>query len=151
MSTQVQHKGDNQKSVAKFWRLASSLQTQSETQRLIQIKQGFAAVWVGSLKSAFRLSTPEMAALLGLSTSTIERRQKDKKPLDVVSSERLDRVASIAALAQSVFEDQEAASRWLSTPNEGLGGNAPLAQCETEIGANQVRRILHALEWGGAA
>jgi putative toxin-antitoxin system antitoxin component (TIGR02293 family) len=92
-----------------------------------------------------------MAVLLGLSTSTLERRQKDKKPLDVVSSERLDRVASIAALAQSVFEDQEAASRWLSTPNEGLGGNAPLAQCETEIGANQVRRILHALEWGGAA
>jgi uncharacterized protein (DUF2384 family) len=39
----------------------------------------------------------------------------------------------------------------MATPNDALGGNTPVLQCETEIGARQVRRILHAIEWGGVA
>ncbi len=87
--------------------------------------------------------------LLNLSLSTYERRKKDEKPLDSVASERLDRLASVAILAEEVFEDKEEAAQWLAAPNEALGGNSPVMLCETEIGAKQVRRVLNALEWGG--
>ena len=53
-------------------------------------------------------------------------------------------------LAEDVFEDKEAASTWMSTPNDSLGGVTPLSLCETELGARQVRRVLNAIEWGGA-
>lgn len=68
-----------------------------------------------------------------------------------MASERLDRLASVALLAEEVFEDKQAAADWMSEPNQSLGGRQPLSLCDTEIGANQVRRVLHAIEWGGAA
>ena len=77
------------------------------------------------------------------------QRKKDEKPLDSVASERLDRLASIAILAEDLFEDEQKATRWLTAPNDALGGNSPVMHCETEIGAKQVRRVLNALEWGG--
>ena len=54
-----------------------------------------------------------------------------------------------ATLAIEVFQDKQAALDWLSRPNEALGGQAPGVLCETEDGAKQVRRVLHAMEWGG--
>ncbi|MGH8812691.1 MAG: MbcA/ParS/Xre antitoxin family protein [Advenella sp.] len=48
-------------------------------------------------------------------------------------------------LAQETFESKEKAAIWLAAPNEALGGNSPATQCETEKGAQQVRRVLNAL------
>ena len=132
-----------------FWQLAHSLDAMSEGQRLTSIRSGFAVVWAEAAKSAFNMPSSHMAPLLNLSLSTFERRRKDAKPLDAIASERLDRLATIAILAEDIFEDKEAAARWMSTPNEALGGNTPVMQCKTEIGARQVRRILNAVEWGG--
>ncbi|CAM5286868.1 Antitoxin OS=Stutzerimonas stutzeri OX=316 GN=UIB01_09545 PE=4 SV=1 [Stutzerimonas stutzeri] len=53
-------------------------------------------------------------------------------------------------LAEDVFEDKEAAIVWMSTPNDALGGVTPLSLCGTELGARQLRRVLHAIEWGSA-
>lgn len=73
------------------------------------------------------------------------------KKLDSVASERLDRIAAVYALGEDVFESREAAAQWMSKPNKALGGDTPIMLCATEIGAKQVRRVLQALEWGGAA
>ena len=89
--------------------------------------------------------------LFNISLSTYERKKKADQALDLVTSERLDRLASVAVLAEQVFEDKDAAAQWLERPNQALGGLTPLSLCDTEIGANQVRRVLHALEWGGVA
>ncbi|WP_205598597.1 antitoxin Xre/MbcA/ParS toxin-binding domain-containing protein [Halomonas sp. NO4] len=64
--------------------------------------------------------------------------------------EQLGRVASVSLLAAEVLEDKEAAAvAWLSRSNEALGGQVPILLCETEAGAEQVQRVLYALEWGG--
>lgn len=52
-------------------------------------------------------------------------------------------------LAKSVFESQDAATTWMFTPNMALGGVMPVVCCRIMEGAKQVRRILHAIEWGG--
>ncbi|WP_343077634.1 MbcA/ParS/Xre antitoxin family protein [Pseudomonas sp.] len=73
------------------------------------------------------------------------------RTLTLFASERLDRIVTLSHLAEEVFETPVTATQWMATPNQALGGTAPIMLCETEIGAKQVRRILQALEWGGAA
>lgn len=134
-----------------FWKMAHTLGAMSESDRINFIKAGFSVEMADATKQTFRLTARGIGALMNLSVATFERRRKDAKPLDVVASERLDRIASIALLAEDVFEDETAASEWMSTPNPALEGKTPVMHCETSIGARQVRRILNALEWGGVA
>jgi uncharacterized protein (DUF2384 family) len=72
------------------------------------------------------------------------------KNLDPVASEHLDRIATISHSAEMVFESQVSAAHWMSSSNKALGGTAPIMLYVTKIGAKQVRRILQAIEWGGA-
>ncbi|HUE94651.1 type II toxin-antitoxin system Xre/ParS family antitoxin [Pseudomonas sp.] len=118
---------------------------------MLQIKEGFSAYLVHAIRVTFDLQERNLATLLNASISTLERLMREQKPLDSVASERLDRIAAVAHLADAVFESREAAAQWMSKPNKALGGSTPIMLCETEIGAKQVRRVLQALEWGGAA
>lgn len=132
-----------------FWVMAHSLASLTERERITRIGTGFEVVWLPAVKSAFGLTLTAVAALANVSSSTLERRMKNKTLLDSVASERIDRLAQVAVLAEDVFEDEVTASNWMSSPNDALGGDTPFSLCETELGARQVRRILHAIEWGG--
>ncbi|GBL55454.1 toxin-antitoxin system antitoxin component [Pseudomonas citronellolis] len=134
-----------------FWHLVHDHASLTEAQRLQHIRHGLSWRWVESVRDTFRISGPGFVELFNISLSTYERKKKADQALDLVTSERLDRLASVAVLAEQVFEDKDAAAQWLERPNQALGGQTPLSLCDTEIGANQVRRVLHALEWGGAA
>lgn len=61
------------------------------------------------------------------------------------------RVREALALAVGVFENRSVALDWLARPNAALGDVTPLSCCATAAGAQQVRRILRAIESGGAA
>lgn len=136
---------------AQFWSLAHAIATKRESERLQAIRSGFSNAWIVALRNAVPIAKGDFYVLIGLSESTLDRRLKQNKPLDPATSERLDRLASIAVMAEDVFEDKVEALRWLASPNEALGGETPLRHCETEIGSKQVRRILNAIEWGGVA
>ena len=69
----------------------------------------------------------------------------------VADHETESRVQEVQALAERVFENRSIALDWLARPNTGLGDVTPLSCCATEVGAQQVRRVLRALEFGGAA
>ncbi|WP_455232227.1 antitoxin Xre/MbcA/ParS toxin-binding domain-containing protein [Geopseudomonas aromaticivorans] len=56
---------------------------------------------------------------------------------------------AVQALAEDVFENRAIALDWLARPNAALGDVTPLSCCATEAGAQQVRRILRTLEFGG--
>jgi len=145
------HKQPARPSARDFWKMAHKLGTMSESDRIQSIKIGFTIEMADAAKQTFQLTSQNIGVLLNLSVATFERRRKDAKPLDAVASERLDRIAAIALLAEEVFEDATAASQWMATPHPALNGNSPVMHCETSIGARQVRRILNALEWGGVA
>ncbi|WP_223543833.1 antitoxin Xre/MbcA/ParS toxin-binding domain-containing protein [Pseudomonas sp. BF-B-28] len=137
--------------IAAFWRFSAYQQSLTESERLHQIKAGFPVDLIQAFRLAFDLQDRHLEMLLHASMSTLERRRREHKNLDPVASERLDRIAVFSHLAERVFESQVSAAHWMSTPNKALGGIAPIMLCETEIGTKQVRRILRALEWGGAA
>ena len=151
MSVTAVSRKDEAAPATAFWDFSASREQLNEAERLQQIRAGFAAELVQSLKSTFVLPERSLEILLNTSTSTLERRRRERKALDPVASERLDRIAMVCQLAEEVFESREAATQWLSRPNRSLGDQAPIMLCETEIGAKQVRRVLNALDWGGAA
>lgn len=59
------------------------------------------------------------------------------------------RCREVADLAEDIFESRTVALDWMAAPNPALGGLAPQHLCGTEAGAQQVRRVLRALESGG--
>lgn len=136
---------------AQFWTLARKQASLTEFERIETIRHGFEAVWLLTVKANFNLTMSSIAALSGLSAASIDRRIKGNDFLNPVASERLDRLAQTAVLAEDVFEDKEVASKWMSTPNDLLAGLTPLDLCETGLGARQVRRVLHSIEWGNVA
>ena len=128
-----------------FWLIADQLTARTEHQRLRYIQAGFPPGWVKATRAAFKLSSRRLEQLLNVSMSTLERRQRHSQPLDLVTSERLDRVAHIATQAAARFGDHAMASRWMVSRHPALGGQTPIRLCETEIGARQVRRLLRGL------
>lgn len=136
---------------ADFWLLAHQLTQHSEAERLANIQAGLAAKWVRAIKDAFKLGGDDLQALLNMSTSTLERRQHQQRPLDPVASERVDRLAMIAIHALQLLETPEQASVWICTVNPALGQQMPFQMCETDIGARQTHRVLAALSCGAPA
>lgn len=135
--------------IAAFWDFSCNRALLKESERLLQIKEGISADLYHAIRVAFDLHQHSLAAILNSSVSTLERRRRERKALDSVASERVDRIAAVCHVAQDVLEGREAATKWLSMPNKALGGVMPILHCETEIGAKQVRRILQTLEFGG--
>ena len=134
-----------------FWSLVMKTASASEQERIARISQGYPANHLVTIRSALTLTASLAEQLFSVSQSTLLRRLKGCQRLSSVTSERLDRLASVANLAHEVFEDRDQALTWLSSPNVALGNQQPIMLCETEIGANQARRVLRALEWGGVA
>jgi putative toxin-antitoxin system antitoxin component (TIGR02293 family) len=152
-ATRLSKKKDDSREVgfADFWAFTIQRILLNDSERLFQIKAGFPAHLVQAVRQTFDLQDRSLEVLLNASISTLDRRRREQKNLDPVASERLDRIAAVCNMADEVFESQEAAAQWMSNPNKALGGSAPIMLCDTEIGAKQVRRVLHALEYGGAA
>ena len=134
-----------------FWVLSVQIHKQTELERLQQIKTGLPAELILATRAAFNLPDEHLELLFNASLATIKRWQHQHKLLDSVASERLDRIAFMCQQALVVFESREAVTRWMSAPNAALDHGTPVLSCLTEIGAQQVRRVLYALEWGGAA
>jgi putative toxin-antitoxin system antitoxin component (TIGR02293 family) len=64
-------------------------------------------------------------------------------------SDRIYRLARIVALARQNLGSGDLALRWLKRPNRALGGSAPVAAIDTEVGARQVENVLGRIAYGG--
>jgi uncharacterized protein (DUF2384 family) len=61
---------------------------------------------------------------------------------------QIERINAITAEAVRIFDDAEKAQRWLHTNNLALR-NTPFAMLATDEGANEVRKVLNAIAYGG--
>jgi putative toxin-antitoxin system antitoxin component (TIGR02293 family) len=94
------------------------------------------------------LTLKELASALDLSPRSLQRRRRTGR-LARYESDRLYRLARIVALANEYLGDHGRAMRWLKHPNRALGGLAPVAAIDTELGARQVENILGRIAYGG--
>lgn len=85
--------------------------------------------------------------MVGLPARTLARRKKERR-LRADESDRLLRLARVAAVAEDVLGAQDKAGRWLQKPNRALGGIAPLDLLDTDLGAEEVVTVLGRIEHG---
>jgi len=111
------------------------------------IREGFPHAVLGELMQAAGLTLKELADALDLSSRSLQRRRRGR--LARFESDRLYRLARLLALARESLGDATRASRWLRRTNHSLGGIAPLAAIDTELGARQVENLLGRIAYGG--
>lgn len=112
------------------------------------IREGFRPAVVEELMRASGLTLKELAAALDLSPRSLQRRRAGGR-LARYESDRLYRLARIVAIANEYLGDRQRALQWLKRPNRALGGLAPVAAIDTELGARQVENILGRIAYGG--
>lgn len=77
--------------------------------------------------------------------STLQRREQEGR-LRPAESERLERIARLATLAEQVWESPDEAQRFLTTPHPLLDNQAPLDLAATDLGTRRVETLLWNLE-----
>jgi putative toxin-antitoxin system antitoxin component (TIGR02293 family) len=111
------------------------------------IREGFPHAVLEELMRASGLTLKELAHALDLSTRSLQRRRRGR--LARFESDRLYRMARLLALARETLGDEARANRWLKRANHALGGLAPIAAIDTELGARQVENLLGRIAYGG--
>jgi putative toxin-antitoxin system antitoxin component (TIGR02293 family) len=133
-----------------FSKWGETVRNMPPAQRIEMIRDG---VKVGLLVGAgqyYGLSQTKLSRLLGISDATITRKIKSGGKLGPMESERLARIALIDAEAEDVFGAPDLARRWMLEPNLALG-EPPLSLLDTDTGADEVRKVLAAIAYGGVA
>jgi putative toxin-antitoxin system antitoxin component (TIGR02293 family) len=110
-----------------------------------RVEKGLPASVIARLKRYSHLSDAELSEVIPRRTLTSLR---GARKLTTEQSDRIARTATIAALAQQVFGDPEAAREWLLSPNPALGGEIPLRLLRTGSGAKIVEDVLIRIEHG---
>jgi putative toxin-antitoxin system antitoxin component (TIGR02293 family) len=119
-------------------------------EKIHAIREGVHARVVDDLVAYLDVPKHVVFKVLHTPDSTAHRLIRDNRPLDSAASERVVRLADVIRLAEEIFGGREAGTRWLKTPNLGLGDATPLSMLDTEPGAGEVRRILSSISHGGA-
>jgi putative toxin-antitoxin system antitoxin component (TIGR02293 family) len=113
------------------------------------VRKGLPPRTLDSLKSKLGTSLEALAETLNLPKRTLERRLSSPKArLNDKESERVYRLARIAARAEEVFGDLTKAFRWLGKENRALGGAKPMTLLDTDVGTAAVEDVLTRIEFG---
>jgi putative toxin-antitoxin system antitoxin component (TIGR02293 family) len=99
------------------------------------------------LRASLDVPIEKLTPKLGISKATFHRRKKQGR-LEKDESDRVVRFARLMGKAVAVLESEEAARRWLASPQFGLGGAIPLDYAQTEVGAREVEDLLGRIEYG---
>jgi putative toxin-antitoxin system antitoxin component (TIGR02293 family) len=99
------------------------------------------------LRASLDVPMEKLAAKLGISVATIQRRKLQGR-LEAGESDRVVRFARLMGKAVTVFGNEQDAREWLSAPQFGLGGAVPLDYAKTEVGAREVENLLGRIEHG---
>ncbi|AFY97091.1 type II toxin-antitoxin system Xre/ParS family antitoxin [Chamaesiphon minutus] len=128
--------------------IPGSTSLSSAIDRAEVVRRGLSIESFKRVANYYQLSDVEMSKVVGTSIRTIVRLQKEDKPLNSTWSDRLYRLARVAAQAQDVFESADTATSWLKRPNRGLNGHAPVDLLDTDAGTEQVVELLDRIEYG---
>ncbi len=96
------------------------------------------------------VSDQQLADAVSISVSTLTRHKHEGR-FTPEESDRLLRLAELAARAETVFTTPERLHVWFTTPNQQLDGQLPLSYARTSIGAGEVARVLERILDGSPA
>jgi putative toxin-antitoxin system antitoxin component (TIGR02293 family) len=126
--------------------LGKAVTTPDELAQLV--RKGLPARAVNALADKLALGSMVLSRTLGIPQRTMTRRLSQGSRLTAAESDRAVRLARVYAIAVEMIGEEEKAVQWLSTPNRALGGERPLDQLDTDVGARQVEDILGRIAYG---
>jgi putative toxin-antitoxin system antitoxin component (TIGR02293 family) len=112
-----------------------------------RVRTGLPYQSLESMSERLNLSLPEAAIVLNVPLRTLARRRHGRR-LAADESDRLYRLARIAAQAVAVLGSEEKAALWLRRPNRAVNGEVPLALLDTDLGVRQIEDVLGRIEHG---
>jgi len=112
-----------------------------------KVQRGFPVSSFEKLRRKLDVSDNLLSQVINIPMRTLTRRKQQGR-LNVIESEKVLRIAKLYDKALEVFEDEEAAEKWLKEPARGLGGAIPLEYAKTELGAQEIERLLIRIEHG---
>jgi putative toxin-antitoxin system antitoxin component (TIGR02293 family) len=111
------------------------------------VRRGLPYAALEAVMRRLSLSREQVAEALHLPERTLARRKRERR-LHPDESDRLFRLARIAAQATDVLGSPQKAATWLQSPNRALGGRVPLGLLDTDPGSRQVEDVLGRIEHG---
>ncbi|OGQ81618.1 MAG: hypothetical protein A3F90_02325 [Deltaproteobacteria bacterium RIFCSPLOWO2_12_FULL_60_19] len=112
------------------------------------VRKGLPASSVVALAQKLDLGNAVLSRKLGIPQRTLTRRLSQRSRLTAAESDRTVRFARVYAHAVEMIGDEKKAVEWLRTPNRALGGERPLDQLDTDLGARTVEDILGRIAYG---
>ena len=112
------------------------------------VRKGLPASSVKVLAERLDVGSTTLSQKLGIPQRTLSRRLSHGSRLSAAESDRTVRLARVYASAVEMIGNEEKAVEWLQTPNRALGGERPLDQLDTDIGAREVEDILGRIAYG---
>ncbi|MFT6915322.1 MAG: putative toxin-antitoxin system antitoxin component (TIGR02293 family) [Motiliproteus sp.] len=115
---------------------------------LRNIRQGLPFNVIEALEQAYAAPRKELAEVLSITVSTLSRRKKEGR-LHADESDRVARLARIKDTTVAMMQgDDDAAIKWLHTPLEILGNEAPMVHASTEMGSRDVEDLIGRIRHG---
>lgn len=111
------------------------------------VKRGLRFGVIEDLRSKLNISSARLIKVVGMSDSTLRRRREAGR-LDQNESERVYRLGKLFHLASRVLGSRELAGQWFKIPSTALGGATPLDYADTEIGTQEVEKLLYRIANG---
>lgn len=112
------------------------------------VRKGLPAGSVTALAEKLHLGHNVLSRKLGIPQRTLTRRLSQASLLTPAESDRTFRIARVYAHAVEMIGDEDKAIEWMSTPNRALGGERPLDQLDTDMGARMVEDVLGRIAYG---
>ena len=111
------------------------------------VKRGLNFGVIENLRFELDISSATLLKIVGISDSTMRRRRAAGR-LDQNESERVYRLGKLFHLATRVFNSRELAGQWFKIPSSALGGATPLDYADTEIGKQEIEKLLYRIAYG---
>src|SRR5271167_5051269 len=112
------------------------------------VREGLPASSLTALAESLDLRNASLSKKLGIPQRTLTRRLSQHSRLSAAESDRTVRLARVYATAVEMIGNKQKAVEWLRTPNRALGGERPLDQLGTDLGAREVEDVLGRIAYG---
>ena len=112
------------------------------------VRQGLPASSLVALAEKLHVGNNVLSRKLWIPQRTLTRRLSQHSRLTAAESDRTVRLARVYANAVEMIGSEENAVEWLRTANRALGGERPLDQLDTDLGARAVEDVLGRIAYG---
>jgi putative toxin-antitoxin system antitoxin component (TIGR02293 family) len=110
-------------------------------------RQGLSYAALEAVATRYEIPTATLIHILHIPARTLARRKKARR-LHPDESDRVLRLARVAALAEETLGTREKATSWLRGSIQALGGVRPLDLLDSDVGARQVEQVLGRISYG---